>query len=295
VKILIVENEIYLAQSIAAKLSDHGYKCELAASVKDAMKDEQFDAVLLSTSMGGQNFMSVVEHYKNSIVILMVSYMNNDTVSSPLKAGAKDYIMKPFMMEELIKKINHHIDFERISSQNTLLKGFLNDIFSPIGTIEIAKKLEFPLLIATSSKKHADAYAYRVAESKRLLIKSIIIDSLADIKKIKPRADDVIYYIQGAEKLKKNDKNALVEALKGVVALVHHPLSDIEWPYKSVTIETGDSPLGSGEILTVEEYVKSVLESFQDRYPDIELAKKLGISRKSLWEKRKKHGINKKK
>jgi DNA-binding NtrC family response regulator len=35
--------------------------------------------------------------------------------------------------------------------------------------------------------------------------------------------------------------------------------------------------------------------SFQTKYPDTELSKKLGISRKSLWEKRKKLGIEKKK
>ena len=52
---------------------------------------------------------------------------------------------------------------------------------------------------------------------------------------------------------------------------------------------------GGGEILTIEDYVKNILVSFQDKYPDVELSKKLGISRKSLWEKRKKHGIYKKK
>ena len=35
--------------------------------------------------------------------------------------------------------------------------------------------------------------------------------------------------------------------------------------------------------------------SFQDKYPDTELSKRLGISRKSLWEKRKKFGIEKNK
>ena len=34
---------------------------------------------------------------------------------------------------------------------------------------------------------------------------------------------------------------------------------------------------------------------YQDKYPDTELSKKLGISRKSLWEKRKKYDIVKKK
>jgi DNA-binding NtrC family response regulator len=33
--------------------------------------------------------------------------------------------------------------------------------------------------------------------------------------------------------------------------------------------------------------------NFQHTYPDTELSKKLGISRKSLWEKRKKFGIEK--
>jgi DNA-binding NtrC family response regulator len=33
--------------------------------------------------------------------------------------------------------------------------------------------------------------------------------------------------------------------------------------------------------------------NFQNNYPDTELSKKLGISRKSLWEKRKKFGIEK--
>ncbi len=58
-KILIVENEIYLAQSIAAKLTEIGYYCDMAASIKDAVKDERYDAVLLSTNISGQNFYPV--------------------------------------------------------------------------------------------------------------------------------------------------------------------------------------------------------------------------------------------
>ena len=39
-KILIVENEIYLAQSIASKLTEVGYKCDIATTVQDALRDE---------------------------------------------------------------------------------------------------------------------------------------------------------------------------------------------------------------------------------------------------------------
>jgi transcriptional regulator of aromatic amino acid metabolism len=60
-------------------------------------------------------------------------------------------------------------------------------------------------------------------------------------------------------------------------------------------LESDEGFVGGGEIYTIEDYVKNIVVSFQDKYPDVELSKKLGISRKSLWEKRKKHGIYKKK
>ena len=103
-KILIVENEIYLAQSIASKLMEIGHLCEIATSIKDALKDEKYDAVLLSTNISGQNFYPVIEKHRSSIIILMISYISNDTVTNPIKAGACDYIQKPFMIEELIRK-----------------------------------------------------------------------------------------------------------------------------------------------------------------------------------------------
>jgi transcriptional regulator of acetoin/glycerol metabolism len=55
----------------------------------------------------------------------------------------------------------------------------------------------------------------------------------------------------------------------------------------SNTVTVNDS------ILTINDYVKMMVLKFQTKYPDTELSKKLGISRKSLWEKRKKFGIEK--
>ncbi len=53
--------------------------------------------------------------------------------------------------------------------------------------------------------------------------------------------------------------------------------------------------LGNANIMTINDYVKMMVISYQNKYPDTELSKKLGISRKSLWEKRKKLDIEKKK
>jgi two-component system response regulator PilR (NtrC family) len=47
----------------------------------------------------------------------------------------------------------------------------------------------------------------------------------------------------------------------------------------------------SGEILTVDEYIRSVLEKYSSTMEQKEIAKRLGISRKVLWEKRKRWGL----
>jgi hypothetical protein len=128
-----------------------------------------------------------------------------------------------------------------------------------------------------------------------MLLKSLRSDGFADFKSIKNSSANILYYLHDFDILKKADKQLFIDLSPSTNCIVYSSCEDLEWPYRVLQIESTDSPLGSGEILTVEDYIKSVLEQFQDKYPDIELAKKLGISRKSLWEKRKKHGINKKK
>ena len=50
-------------------------------------------------------------------------------------------------------------------------------------------------------------------------------------------------------------------------------------------------PHSKDEILTIEDYTKFVIDNFQYELTDIELSKKLGISRKTLWKRRKKYGL----
>jgi len=294
-KILIVENEIYLAQSIANKLVENGYNCELAASAKDAIKDEYFDVVLLSTSMGGQNFMPVIERYKKSIIILMVNYINNDTVSIPLKAGAKDYILKPFMIEELIKKINHYLDYERLLKENDSLKKYLASSFSASNLPEITKKTELPKVLHSSSQKKMDAYAFKLASAKGMRLEFVSLQKDFDERFFLEHDSKSIIYAVNFESLKKSDKKLFLDAVASKNVIFSSTESVEDAGIETVELESDEGFVGGGEIYTIEDYVKNIVVSFQDKYPDVELSKKLGISRKSLWEKRKKHGIYKKK
>ena len=66
-------------------------------------------------------------------------------------------------------------------------------------------------------------------------------------------------------------------------------------PFEELELSIRDKNFDIGEIVTIDEYIKYIIVNYQDKFPDTELSKKLGISRKSLWEKRKKYDVSKKK
>ena len=66
-------------------------------------------------------------------------------------------------------------------------------------------------------------------------------------------------------------------------------------PFEELELSQPDKNFNIDEIVTIDEYIKYIIVNYQDKFPDTELSKKLGISRKSLWEKRKKYDVSKKK
>lgn len=293
-RVLIVENELYLAQSIAAKLIDIGYTCEFASTLKEAEREDNFDVVLLSTNISDQNFYPVIEMYKHAIIILMVSYINNDTVSKPLKAGASDYILKPFMIEELIRKIEHFKLFHQLKEENRILGNYIDYTFSNI-KLDTPIKEDLPLLIKTNHTKSADFFAYSLAKKRGVPFEFISLQKNSDLDKIAAIPKETIVYLTDFHTLKKAEKAKLLELVKDKNAVICSGDTNEEAEGIAVhEIKTEHKSYDDGDILSIEEYVKHVLLTHQQKFPDTELSKKLGISRKSLWEKRKKYGIVKK-
>ena len=294
-KILIVENEIYLAQSIASKLNEIGYKCDIATTIADAMKQEKYDSVLLSTNISGQNFYPVIEKHKSSIIILMISYISNDTVSNPIKAGANDYIQKPFMIEELVRKLQYLNDFNTMNKQNSTYKRYLKHIFENTNIPKLNTKIKFPAIIKTNSQKLSDALIFDYCAS---IEKSFIFISLTSSNAIeqilKANKDDIIYLTE-LQKLKKSEKAKLFEIVKERLVFISTTDLTENIPFFQIELNSNNKMLNHDEILSIDDYVKYIILNFQNKFPDTELSKKLGISRKSLWEKRKKYGLNKKK
>ncbi|HEX5624008.1 MAG TPA: response regulator [Sulfuricurvum sp.] len=293
--VLIIENEIYLAQSIASKLSDLSHHCDISSSTKEALKGIPYDVVLLSTNINGHDIYPVIEAYKDAVVILMVSYVSNDTVSKPLAAGAKDYILKPFMIEELIRKIQHFQNHERLRRQNQTYERYLAHMFSNVRVDEDFDKTELPVMICSGYQKYADAFAFRYAEHHQKTLQFISLSSNKAMLEIAGFPLNTILYITDFQNLKKSDYKTFFELLEKRQCILSSSDHIENIPFRVIEIQNENHLFDQGEILPIEEYVKYIMMNFQNRFPDTELSKKLGISRKSLWEKRKKYGIVKKK
>jgi DNA-binding NtrC family response regulator len=294
-RILIIENEVYLAQSIATKLSELGHICEMCTSTRDAIKSNIYDVVLLSTNINGQDFSPVIETFKKSIIILMVSYISNDTVSKPLSAGAKDYILKPFMIEELIRKINHYQDYEKLKKRNEAYDKYLTHTFSSLSGEHNFDNLELPLFISSSYQKHADSFAFEYAKKKNLPLHFITLSDIKAMSEIESITENSLIYIIDLQILKKSERKALYTLLENKKAIICSTDKIEDDEYEIIDIKSESNIFDQGEILPIEDYVKYIVLNYQHKFPDTELSKKLGISRKSLWEKRKKYDIVKKK
>ena len=293
--VLIIENEIYLAQSIASKLSDLNHNCDISSSPKEALKGTHYDVILLSTNISGQDIYPVIEAYKDAVVILMVSYVSNDTVSKPLAAGAKDYILKPFMIEELIRKIQHYQNHEKLRRQNQTYDRYLNHTFNGVKIEEDFDKTELPLMICSGYQKYADAFAFRYANHHNRPLHYISLMAPSAIHDITGISSNEILYITDFQNLKNSDQKMFFDLVEKRSCIISSSERVENVPFSSIEIENENHLFDQGEILPIEEYVKYIMTNFQNRFPDTELSKKLGISRKSLWEKRKKYGITKKK
>ncbi|MCT7462420.1 DNA-binding response regulator [Aliarcobacter cryaerophilus] len=294
--ILIIENEIYLAQKVVSRLLDDGHNCDFVENVNLENLTKEYDIVLLSTSISSSIVKGVIKKYgQNSIILLLVSYISDETVTNPIKDGAKDYIMKPFLMDELVRKIYHYKECRAIRRELKVLKDYFEFTMSDIDIKDVLVPFSFPLLIETNFQSYADKLVFEIAKKVDLPIKFISLSSANWQKQITNQFERTIIYLTDYHTLKRNVKDQLIKQILDKKCVICSLESDDEFTHKKVVFNSKNKSLDHSQIMSINDYIKTIVINHQNRYPDTELSKRLGISRKSLWEKRKKLEIDKKK
>lgn len=122
-KILIVDDDVDLANLLAERLKEHEYDIVVAHDGFQAIKlahSERPDIILLDILMpagGGINTfknLASSEHTVGIPVIFITAYDTEEIRQNVLNMGAKDFFAKPFKMEEILKKIENVVGGKEI-------------------------------------------------------------------------------------------------------------------------------------------------------------------------------------
>lgn len=115
-RILLIEDDKLLAQSMMISLKHHGLTVDWFDNGHhglEALKQEHFDVLLLDLTLPDMDGLSVLKKcrqigYQLPIIILTARFDIQDRVKG-LDAGADDYLGKPFAIEELLARIRVHV------------------------------------------------------------------------------------------------------------------------------------------------------------------------------------------
>lgn len=126
-KLLIIEDERELSDSIVAYLSSENYLCEQAFTCDEAKEKVElydYDCVLLDLMLPGGNGLDILRNIRNKnnpvgVIIVSVKDSLEDKVRG-LEIGADDYLAKPFHLPELSMRIYAIIRRKKFSANNVL-------------------------------------------------------------------------------------------------------------------------------------------------------------------------------
>jgi predicted DNA-binding protein (UPF0251 family) len=200
------------------------------------------------------------------------------------------------MIEELVRKLDHLQDYIIFKKENATYKSYIDHVLKQNTQHKITNKSTLPLAIKSTYQKVADALVFNFAKEYNESFSFISLDDSDALSQLKKIHEKELIYLIDYQNIKKSEKSKILSLIQNRRVIlsttdVNEEFADLE----VLEIKNDDGVFEKGDILSIENYVKYIITKYQTKFPDTELSKKLGISRKSLWEKRKKYGISKKK
>jgi len=135
--ILIIDDEKSLLDLLSLVLKKEGYRvktCLAPTKVFDILEKEELDLLICDIKLpqiSGMEVLRYVRENKPEVPVIMITaYGSLKQAVEALKAGAIDYILKPFDVEELKIIIAQELEKRRLKEENTLLKRNLKEKYS---------------------------------------------------------------------------------------------------------------------------------------------------------------------
>jgi len=137
-KILIVDDELSVRDSLGKWFREEGYDISTAESANDAltrMADGHWDVALVDIKMHGTDGIELQRRMHEVdpelTVIIMTGYASVETAVTALKNGAYDYVTKPLDPEEIAHLVKNALTHKRTQQENLLLRETVAEVARP--------------------------------------------------------------------------------------------------------------------------------------------------------------------
>jgi DNA-binding response OmpR family regulator len=177
-KLLLVEDEQSLRESILAYFSAEGNICEVACDYHAAIEKinlYSYDCILLDLSLPGGEGMEILRALKkmnknDGVLIISARHSLDDKVDG-LNLGADDYLVKPFHLSELQARVTAIVRRKSFDGNNTI-------VFNEISIDTQAMKVNVNAGLLNLTKKEFDLLVYFIANQRKVVTKNAIAEHL---------------------------------------------------------------------------------------------------------------------
>lgn len=200
-KILLIEDEKELAQSIADYLTVENYHCEFASTFSEALAKiniYSYDCILLDLMLPGGDGLKILEeikkqHRDDGVIIISAKDSLEDKIKG-LQIGADDYLPKPFHLSELAARIYAVVRRKQFGSANII---DLNELKIDL----LAKTVLVNKNLVSLTKSEFDLLLFLIGNKNRIISKGALAEHLSgDIADTMDNHDFVYAHVKNLKK-----------------------------------------------------------------------------------------------
>jgi DNA-binding response OmpR family regulator len=178
VKILLIEDEQSLRESILSYFTDEGNLCEVVSDYSSAIEKINlytYDCILLDLTLPGGDGLKILGEIKKSnkkdgVLIISARHSLGDKLSG-LNMGADDYLVKPFHLSELKARVIAIVRRKSFDGNNTIT-------FNEILIDTMAKQTSIGSQTVSLTRKEYDLLVYFLSNKGKVITKNAIAEHL---------------------------------------------------------------------------------------------------------------------
>ncbi|HEX4347244.1 MAG TPA: sigma-54 dependent transcriptional regulator [Vicinamibacterales bacterium] len=140
--ILVVDDEEIMREILETLLTREGYEVKLASSGEEGLEMARatpFDAAIVDIMMPGLNGIETLDELKrvdeDLSVLIITAYASIESAISAMKAGAFDYITKPFKNDEVVVVVRNAMERRRLLTENRNLRQNIQERYHKFANI----------------------------------------------------------------------------------------------------------------------------------------------------------------